>query len=115
MATITVLSAYRAQARKKWLQRYRVLFEQHIHEFLIRSVAISFTELRMSYQRHCSNNLLEQTWSYEDLRDIVYEHLDQELAEDLYRDLLKQRWFDRTLISRETILEHCVNLYCAEA
>ena len=68
-----------------------------------------------AYQMFLRQEKQAETWDYEHLRDLIHEHLLHNFIDSLYAKLQKETWFKPDLVSKEAVLERCIELYIAES
>ena len=114
MTDIIDIKSFRAKKRRMWIARYHLLLDQEIDEFLSKSRNIDVAQMSASYQGICYD-LGQISWGYEDLRESMFKAMDALVTTELYELLKKRPWFDATLISKDQIVEYCLNRFISAA
>jgi hypothetical protein len=114
MGNLVKLSKYKQQKRKEWLQKNESHLRQFLLTHMLKTVRFTFAELSQCYQDRRYHKQ-EESWDYEDLRDLIHDHITKVLLDPLYKELRGCKWFAAQLFSKEDILECCINLYVVES
>ena len=114
MSNIRSLTLYRSEKRKEWLQHHHERLEAIVRSFVLNSMDTSFRQIHQEYQVLCLN-LRQESWDYEELREIIQTQLEGPQLEALYSQLSSTHWFDRALLSKDVLLDYCVNMFITQS
>ncbi len=110
MSKVINLDQFRRKNRKAYLAKYSDRLDKLISTFVMTHIDTDFRQLASDFLtgKYGSN---EEAWDYVDFRELLSEAIDQVFG-DMLMDLIKtQHWYDRTMISRDEIIERSITAY----
>jgi hypothetical protein len=108
MGKVIKLSDYKKGRRKDYLDQYQKRLDGFIHRFVETNFLFDFHEIASNYVSYqAANN--EETWDYQDLRELLREAIHESLSQRLLDELKKLSWFDSKFCSIDELTDRCVS------
>lgn len=109
MSNVVNLAAFRRKTRKAFLGKHGARLDRFIDRFVHAHIDVDFRQIQDDYQEVCAQS--GTSWDYIRFREVLTEALDEVFGKTIYEQLLREHWFDATLITKDEIVERCLRAY----
>jgi hypothetical protein len=108
MGKVIKLNDYKKGRRRDYLDLYQKRLDGFIHRFVENNFLFDFRQIASNYVScQAANN--EESWDYQDLRELLREAIHESLSQRLLEELKKLSWFDSKFCSIDELTERCVS------
>jgi hypothetical protein len=101
------LNEYKKGRRKDYLDRHQSRLDGFIHRFVESNFFFDFDQIASNYVSYQAQNN-EESWDYQDLRELLREAIHETLSQRLMEELNKLSWFDAKFCSMDELTDRCV-------
>ena len=110
MGQVISLAQQRRRRRQAYLAKHGSRLDRFVARWVATTIDVDLAQLANDFQRG-RLDVAQETWDYNQFRDVLVDALNEAFGRDLYALLASQTWFDRTHISRDEIIERCLSHY----
>lgn len=113
MRPVTCITNFRRARRNQYLAEHGKRIDSFIRNFIRFNVDYDFQYIANAYVRSRAGDN-QVSWDYLDLREELRDVIARELADVIYNELCKTKWFDQRVLDLEQIADRCFSLFILE-